>query len=374
VIPLGIAILRDHLPADRAASGVAIMSSTLGVGGAVGLPLAGVFTALVDWHGIFWTAAAMSLVAALLVTWFVPESPSRTGGRFDIVGAVGLGIALLCLLVPVAQAGASPWSVWASAGLVAAGLSALVGLGWYELRHPQPLVNLRTTRQPAVLLTNLAAILVGVGMFTNFVLVGQRLQAPQSTGFGFGQSALLAGLYMAPAGLGMVIFSPLSARLMALRGAHVTLMVGSFILTAGNVLGALLLPSIALVVMAVCIMSVGTALCFTALPSLILDVVPPAESASAVSLNTLMRTIGTSLSSAYTAALLTTLSVPIGESTMPAAAAYAASYATAAACTLLAVVLSWIMSRLPPPVERVETFIEEEASRQPSLEPDTSRA
>ncbi|MDQ3382377.1 MAG: MFS transporter, partial [Actinomycetota bacterium] len=48
LIPVGISIMRDHLPADKVGSGVALMSATLGIGGAVGIPLAGVIYEQLD--------------------------------------------------------------------------------------------------------------------------------------------------------------------------------------------------------------------------------------------------------------------------------------------------------------------------------------
>src|ERR1700754_1002757 len=42
VIALGISVMRDVLPPARVGSGIALMSSSLGIGGAIGLPLTGV--------------------------------------------------------------------------------------------------------------------------------------------------------------------------------------------------------------------------------------------------------------------------------------------------------------------------------------------
>ncbi|WP_330186360.1 MFS transporter [Dactylosporangium sp. AC04546] len=344
VIPLAIAILRDELPAGRAASAIAMVSSTLGAGSAIGLPLSGGVTHLLGWEGVFWVAGGLSLAATALVAWVVPESPVRSGGRFDAVGAAGLAASLVCLLLPIAQGGSWGWGSAATISLLAAAV-VLVGLwGGYELRHPRPLVNLRVSRRPIVLMTNLAAIFVGIGMFANFILVGQRLQAPEATGYGFGQSTLMAGLFMAPAGLGMVIFSPVSARLSAARGAHVTLLVGGLLLVLANLLQALLLPAVSWVVLAVSIMSVGTTLCFAAMPPLIMDAVPSTETAAANSVNALMRTIGTSVASAVSAALLVTFTIQVGGKGFPGPTAYRLSYGAAAMSALLVVVLGVMMT------------------------------
>lgn len=80
VIPLGISLLKDALPADRAGSGVATMSATLGAGGAIGLPLAGFLATFADWHVLFWLSGAVSLAAMASAGC---SSPNRRSALLD---------------------------------------------------------------------------------------------------------------------------------------------------------------------------------------------------------------------------------------------------------------------------------------------------
>lgn len=358
VVPIGISILKDELPEHRSGSGVAIMSSTLGVGGAIGLPLSGVISQFAGWHALFWLAAAMSVVGLLMALAFVPESPIRSGGRFDFVGAVVLGVALASLLLAIAQGGEWGWGSPLTLGMLAAGVGLVPLWAVYELRVSNPLVNLRISTQPVVLLTNLAAILIGVAMFTSFVLTGQVLQAPEATGYGFGFSAMAAGLCLVPNGVCMVVFSPLSAKLSARRGPHVTLVAGGIVLAAANLLQALLLPSVTVIVIAVGIVSIGAALAFSAMPMLIMNVVPRTETAAANSLNALMRTIGTSSASAVTAALLVALTVQVDGETYAAGTAFRTAFGIATVCgagaTILAGVVAFRLRGTTVPADELE--------------------
>ncbi|MFF9803445.1 MFS transporter, partial [Streptomyces rochei] len=72
VVPLGISIMRDALPADRLAGSTALMSASLGVGGALGLPAAAFIADKWDWHLLFWVSAALGALAFLLVLMVVP--------------------------------------------------------------------------------------------------------------------------------------------------------------------------------------------------------------------------------------------------------------------------------------------------------------
>ncbi|WP_406691446.1 MFS transporter [Saccharopolyspora sp. ID03-671] len=73
VVPLGISIMRDELPEEQVGSGVALMSATLGIGGAVGLPVTGVVAQELDWHWLFAGAMVFALVEIALILKVVPS-------------------------------------------------------------------------------------------------------------------------------------------------------------------------------------------------------------------------------------------------------------------------------------------------------------
>ena len=52
--------------------------------------------------------------------------------------------------------------------------------------------------------TNLTAFLLGAGLYSSFVVFPQFAQLPKSTGFGFGASVVVSGLYLLPSTIGMV--------------------------------------------------------------------------------------------------------------------------------------------------------------------------
>jgi MFS family permease len=213
VIPLGISIMRDELSAERLGSATAMMSASLGVGAALGLPAAALIADNFDWHVLFWSSAGMGVVALLLVLLAVPESKVRTGDRFDVVGGLGMAAGLVCLLLAISKGGDWGWDSAATLGLFAASVAVLLLWGWFELRTEQPLVDLRTTARRQVLVTNLASIALGFGMFAMSLVLPQLLQLPEATGYGLGKSLLTAGLVMAPSGLVMMAVAPVSAAL-----------------------------------------------------------------------------------------------------------------------------------------------------------------
>jgi len=350
VIPLGISIMRDQLPAARLGSATATMSASLGVGGALGLPSAALLAQHTDWHLLFWTSAGLGAMVTALVLALVPESGVRTGGRFDLVGAAGLSVALVCLLLVISQGADWGWTSGLTTGLAGSAVVVLGLWGWWELRAARPLVDLRTTARRQVLLTNIASAVFGFAMFAMTLVLPQVLQLPAVTGYGLGRSMLAVGLVMAPNGLVMMAMAPLSARISATRGPKVTLMLGAAVVALGYGLGVGLMSAIWQLVLVSSVIGAGIGLAYGAMPALVMGAVPPSETASANSLNTLMRSIGTSISAAVAGVLLAHLTITVGPLTVPSQGSFRVIMAIGAAAALLAAaVAAFLPARRPAP-------------------------
>ncbi|WP_338767047.1 MFS transporter [Nocardia vulneris] len=339
-IPLGISIMRDELPAEKVGSAMAIMSATLGVGGALGLPLAAAIAQNADWHMLFWTAAGLGVVCAALVFVFVPESPVRTPAKFDFGGALGLSIALLALLIPITKG--ADWG-WASAPtLILFAVSVVVFLGWgaFELRQRSPLVDLRVSARPRVLFTNLASIAVGFALYGMSLTFPQLLMAPEQTGYGFGLTMVNAGLALAPTGFVMMLLSPVSARLSAARGPKITLALGAAVIAAGYLCAVVLMNSVWEIMVASMIVAAGVGLAYAAMPALIMGAVPITETAAANGLNSLMRSVGTSTSSAVMSVVLAHMTMQLGPHVLPSRDGFHTTFLIATAAAIVAIVLT----------------------------------
>ena len=345
VVPLGISIMRDALPADRLAGSTALMSASLGVGGAVGLPAAAFIADRWDWHLLFWVSAALGVVALVLVLLIVPESKVRTGGRFDGFGALGLSAGLVALLLAVSKGGDWGWTSGTTLGLGAAAVVILLGWGWWELRSPQPLVDLRTTAKPQVLFTNLASIALGFSMFAMSLVLPQLLQLPEQTGYGLGRSMLTVGLVLAPQGLVMMVMSAVSARVTKAKGPRVTLMIGALIVAAGYGLNIVLMSEVWHLILVSCVIGAGIGFTYGALPALIMGAVDPSQTGAANSLNTLMRSLGTSFASALAGVILAQMTTDFGGHALPSENGFKVVMAIGAGAALLAFAVATLIPR-----------------------------
>ncbi|MER7481445.1 MFS transporter [Streptomyces sp. NPDC126510] len=336
VVPLSISILRDELPPERRGSAVALMSSTVGIGAALGLPLAAVIVQYANWHTMFWVTGALGAAGVTSVWWAVRESPVREPGRFDVPGTIGLATGLVCLLLGVSQGGQWGWGSGRVVGLFAAALVVLALWSWQQLRAERPLVDLRLAGRPRVGLSHVAALLAGFAFYANTLVTAQLVQAPAATGYGLGLSIVATGLCLLPSGIVMLLLSPVSARISASRGPRITLALGATVIAAGYAVRIADSRELWMIITGATVVAIGTTLAYSALPTLILRAVPPGQTASANGVNVLMRTIGQAGSSAAVAAVLVHHTSPVGGAPVPTLHGYLLAFAMAGAVALLA--------------------------------------
>lgn len=342
-IPLGISLMRDILPPRKLAGAVALMSSSLGAGGALGLPISAFIADRWGWAELFWFATAVAVVLLVAAIIVIPESPVRVGGKVDLVGTAGLTVGLGSLLLVVSKGGSWGWTSSTSLGLLGVAVVVLAAWSWWELRVDSPIVDLRTSAHRPVLMTNLAAVMAGFTMYAMNLLAPQLLLQPEVTGYGAGVSLMQAGLWLAPGGFVMVAMSQVAAKVTVAFGARTSLIIGVLTMSAGNVfaLSVLGLRSPWAVVAFGCIVSVGVSFAYSALPTIIMEHVPLTETAGANGVNALARSMGTSMGSAVVAAVLAQMTVVVGGHTFTSMSGMRAAFIIAAGSGICAAALAW---------------------------------
>ncbi|BBY73528.1 MFS transporter [Mycolicibacterium parafortuitum] len=367
VIPLGISVLRAALPAEKVGAAMGMVSASLGVGGALGLPLSAVIAEHFSWHALFWSAAVLGLGSGLLFTLFVPDVvPSKTLGRFDHLGAIGLAAGLILLLLPISKAANWGWGSPLTIGMLVGSVAVFAAFVWWQLRVPAPLVDIQTTIKTPVLLTNLASIAIGFAMFAMSLIGPQILQMPSATGYGLGQSMVAAGLWMAPGGLAMMASAPIAARVIAARGPRFTLIIGCVVIAAGYFSATQLLGSAAGVLAFSVVVSIGVGFAFASLPTLINAAVPVSETAAANGINSLARSLGTSVSSAAMAAVLVQTGMTVGGHTIPSLGGFRTALIIAGVAAAVAAAIAVAIpsaTPAPAPVDDVEPVLSPSAVR-----------
>jgi len=307
IVPIGISIMRDALSGNRATGAVALMSGTVGVGSALGLPLSGILVSAGGLPAIFWFSAVASGAFALAVAIGVPDSAGNPRGRFDLVGTALLTIALTAMLLTISKG--LVWGWTSPTILTLATVAVVVFAIWVpqQLRNANPLIDLRTGMRRQVLQTNIATFFTTFGMFANHLLTMHEARAPLATGAGLGLPALLGGLIMLPSALAMVLMTPLAARMLRRHGGRVTLATGATIMAGAFLFRLLFHDGLLVVLLGALAVGIGTGLAFAAAPMLISDAVPRSELAAANGVNSLVRALAGAVTSALFALLVASL-------------------------------------------------------------------
>ncbi|MCW8098344.1 MFS transporter [Streptomyces tauricus] len=349
MVPLGIALLRDVVPAEKLSSSIALVSASMGIGGGLGLPIAAAVAQYANWRVLFWGSAVLAVAIAALIWFLIPDVPAGAKGqRFDAPGAIGLGVGLVCLLLAVSKGAEWGWGSGTTLGLFAAAVVVLLAWGFWETRTRDPLVDLRTTARPRVLLTNVASLFVGFGMYSGMLIVPQLLQFPEATGYGLGQSMLAAGLWMAPGGIMMMVVSPLGGKLTDARGPKFTLISGILVIAAGYGVSLALMGSAWGLMLVLMITSSGVGLAYGAMPALIMSSVPLSETAAANGFNTLMRSLGTSVGAAVVGVVLSQMTVTMGGFSITSEDGFRTALIIGGAVALVAAVIAAVIPAARP--------------------------
>ncbi|GLP80167.1 MFS transporter [Mycobacterium antarcticum] len=343
IIPLGISVLRACVPAERVGAAMGLMSASLGVGGALGLPLSAVIAQQFDWHVLFWFAAALGVTSSLLFFFLVPGVAAVSADRLDVPGVIGLAAGLVTLLLGITKGQTWGWTSPTTLAMFGASAVVFALFGFWQLRSASPIVDLRTTARRPVLTTNLASIGIGFSMFAMSLIGPQILELPAETGYGLGQSMLHTGLWLAPGGLAMMLAAPIAARIAGRRGPRFTLVVGGAIICVAYLAGLWMIGSAPLMLVFNVAVSVGVGFAFASMPALINASVPVSETAAANGINSLARSLGTSISSAVMAAILAGLTMSFAGGELPTLTAFRIAVLVAAAAAGVAVVFALLI-------------------------------
>ena len=305
--PIGISILREELSEERMVSSMSVLSGMLGFGGGTGLVVVGLLMNHgANYHRVFWLTTAFTVLVIAIVVFVVPARPRSTSGTIDWLGAAGLGTGLSAILLAITQGNSWGWTSPWTLGCAACGVLVLVGWWLWERRAKQPLVSTRMLTRRPIMLTNLATIFVGMGLYFAFLGLTLFVQIPREVaGYGFGATVLEASvIYLLPGAVTGFLVALISGRFIDRFGARPVLVIAA----AAGITGFLFIAFahsapwqvIAAGILANAYISLG----YGALPALIVSEVAAGETGVATSMNAIARTIGSSVAAALVAVLL----------------------------------------------------------------------
>ncbi len=303
-LPLEIALIwsRSRRMQNRSiitARAAGFLVAALETGAIVGALVGGALIDSLPLTVVLLVPAVLIVVCFFVILFGVKESPEPVGGTFDTVGLILISLALISFtgglsLLRLEDGVTNPWS-WA---VVALGVALVWPFSLWELRHKDPLIDVRMFRSPA-----LGPVFLTAGLFGVSVL---GAQAPLSTfartdpevyGYGLGTSgfatSLIIGIYLIAMITGALLF-PLIARLTAPR---LTLMGASILVGVGFLLFLPFHDTYMQVIINMVIVGLGSGALVAALPAAAASAAPPTQTGVATGLTNSVKTVGGAIAS-----------------------------------------------------------------------------
>jgi MFS family permease len=337
--PICVAVLRDELAEDAVVRALAVLSATLGFGGGTGLVVTGL---LMDgnagYHRVFWLTTAFTVAVIVVAVVVLPSRDRTSEGTIDWLGAVGLAAGLSAVLLTITQGNTWGWTTPKTIGVAVVGMLILVAWWKWERARRHPLVSTAMLTRRAVLLTNLATVFVGMGLYFGFLGLTQFVQINREVaGYGFSATVLHASLvFLLPGAITGFVTASLSGRFIDRFGARPVLATGALTGIAGFVWLAVAHSQPWQVIAAGILVNAYISLGYGALPALVVSEVDSGETGVATGVNAIARTVGSSVAAALVAVLL---GPSVGDTHLPAEHAFVLIFAGGAVTAALAMVL-----------------------------------
>jgi DHA2 family multidrug resistance protein len=207
--PISQAILVESFPKQKRGMAMAVYGMGVVLAPIIGPTLGGWITDSYSWRWIFLINIPVGFLSLALTTLLIFDPPylerMKPGTiRMDYGGVGLIAVALGFLEVFLDEGQRKDW--FASEliqGSCAIAFAALVAAVVWELRHSQPVVNLRLLRDRNF------SMATGTMFVLGFVLYGSTMLLPIFLQTLMGYTALLSGLVLSPGGVAVILLMPL---------------------------------------------------------------------------------------------------------------------------------------------------------------------
>jgi EmrB/QacA subfamily drug resistance transporter len=300
IMPSTLSILTATFPAHERAKAIGAWAAVSGLGIAIGPVAGGWIVEHADWSWIFLVNIPFVVAALLAQRPLVPESRDPAAPRLDVPGFALSTAGLTALVWGIIQAPEWGWTDPRIVGAFAAAAALVAGFVAWERHTPEPMLDVRLFRNRRFSAASGAITLSFFAMFGAIFFLTQYLQLV------LGYSAFSAGLRVLPVAVGIVLASPLSARLTDRAGAKVVVAAGLALIAAALVLMAGFEVDSAYTVVAVSylILGMGIGLAMTPATDSVMGSLPLAKASVGSAVNDAARTTGGALGVAVLGSVL----------------------------------------------------------------------
>lgn len=269
VAPIGMAMVFRLAPPERRGSIMGMLGIPMLLAPALGPVLSGWFIQSLSWHWIFLINLPIGIAAFILCIKFLPDTDRGRTPALDLLGMILAPIAFSMLAYGVSEGGTSWTSTSTLTGVIVGGV-ALILFIIVEMRHQNPLLELRVFKSSDFTRGIILAWVSQIALFGAMILIPLYLQQIK------GYTALETGLILLPQALASGVGMPLGGRLFDKIGARPLAFVG-----LGIISGALFILSsitsetgLGLIILSLVMMGLGMGLSMMPLNTHVLNAAP----------------------------------------------------------------------------------------------------
>jgi EmrB/QacA subfamily drug resistance transporter len=211
IMPIGTSIMAQAAGPRRIGRVMSVLGVPMLLAPILGPVIGGVLVTSASWRWIFYVNVPIGIIAIALAARRLPSVRSDLKPRLDTVGLLLLSPGLASIVYGLSQLGGSGSSISVALPLVI-GLALIAAFGLHAARPPAParatpLIDVRLFADRSFLPAALTAFGFGAALFGTLILLPLYYQIDR------GDSALVAGLLIAPQGIGAALVMPLAGRL-----------------------------------------------------------------------------------------------------------------------------------------------------------------
>ncbi len=232
--PAALSILTTTFAEGRERNlALGVWGAVSGSGGAAGVLLGGALTSALSWSWIFFINVPVGAVVLALAPRLLDESRAQLRHRhFDLAGAASITGGLMLLVYAMTRAAQDGWQTAGTVGLMSAAAALVVAFVGIELRSSAPLLPMRMFRLRTLSGSNVAGLLMGAAVFSQFFLLTLYMQQVLH------YSALQTGVAYVALTLSIIVFANVAQALALRVGIRRLLPIGLLLVAAGLALYA----------------------------------------------------------------------------------------------------------------------------------------
>ena len=219
-LPLMFNIIMEQVPSSKIGMMMGVGNLITGIAPAIGPTFGGIIASRLNWRWVFYILLPLLVLSFVLGRWGIQQKSVIRKQRADLLSLLMIVLLFTGLVIAFSNMSSQPLLSWKVGGALLSGLIGLFGLIWRSLTLTKPVLQLR-------LFANHAFTGHVIGFFlTQIISLGFAFLLPNYIQLVNGNTSMIAGLVVLPAGFAGAIFAPLGGRLLDRFGARKPIMIG----------------------------------------------------------------------------------------------------------------------------------------------------